>query len=66
MSKKPKTGVVGVARQIQKPPSYKFVVRPIGSGFGAFDIETGRLIAGGNTEHQAMKRAGRKGWHLHN
>ena len=63
MSKKPKTGA-DKNLPIHKTLSRFVLIRPVSTGFGAFSEETGRLIAGGRTEYDALKRAGRLGWHI--
>ncbi len=62
-NKPPKTGA-DKDRLIHRTPSRLLVILPVGAEFGAFCKETGRLIAGGVTEYDALKRAGRLGWKL--
>jgi len=62
MANKAKIG--GRDRVFQQQARRLFFIKPEGARFGAYCIDTGRLISLRDTEYDAKKRAGKRGWKL--
>ncbi len=57
-----KAKVGGRNKVVQKAANRTFRVVEVGSVFECLCATTGRKIASGFTEHDARKRAGKRGW----